>query len=65
MKRRNIYNDLTDQGRERIDVGEVLTFEKDGEKQHWKVVKKAPKQVIVIETKLYTTKELDEMAGKV
>jgi hypothetical protein len=65
MKRRNIYNDLTDDGRKAIDVGQVLVFERDGTREHWKVVKKAPKQVMIQETKLHTLKELDDMAGKV
>lgn len=65
MKRRNIYNDLTDKGRELIDEGEVLVFDNDGKREEWKVVKKAPGKVMIEPTKLYTTKELDEMAGKV
>lgn len=65
MKRRNIYNDLTDLGRERIDVGEVMIFDNNGTRKAWKVVKKAPGKVMIEPTTLYTTQELDDMAGKV
>ena len=50
---------LTPEGREKIGIGDTLTFMQDGKEVHYKIMKKTAKRVYMAPVQLFDPSEVD------
>lgn len=60
----DIFNDLTPEGRAKLNNSDTLTFMQDGKEKHYKVMKKSAKRLWIAPVRLYDPDEVDIVEKK-